>query len=121
MIMRNAKRCHRRSVCVCVCCVFACVCMCVCVFLFVYLVGGLVENELRQICNFFTFLQAIKKPSNYLLGNVVIRDLELFCEGQRFESRQFEYIKRCYLANADKLSNYYNCQHIGSRSSAFSW
>ena len=64
--MRNANRCHlsycyRRSVCVCVCvCLCVYVCVCVCVFLFVYLVGGLVENELRQICNFFTFLQAIK-------------------------------------------------------------
>ena len=99
MIMRNAKRfhlsyCYRRSVCVFVCVRVLCVCLCVyvcllvcvyvCVCLCVCLVGGLVENEWRQICHFFTFLQAIKKPSNYLLGNVVIRDLELFCEGQRF-------------------------------------
>ena len=42
---------------------------------------------------------------------VVAYDLDLFFEGQRFEFWPFGMIKRDYLANGDRQSKHYHCQH----------
>ena len=72
--------------------------VCVCVLTHTVSLAGVLVEKFRQ---FFTILVGHKKLSNDVFGDVVAHDLDLLFEGQRFESRQFWYIKRCYLANGD--------------------
>ena len=55
----------------------------------------------------FRYLVGHQKPSNDVFSDVVAHDLELFFEGQRFESRQFRLIKRGYLTKSDRYGKYY--------------
>ena len=66
--------------CLCVC---VCVCLCVCVFY-----NRCIGHTLAKIKNVKnTFIDFLHLSSNDVIAKIILRDLDLLFEGQRFEFR----------------------------------
>ena len=69
-------------VCACVCgCVRVCACVCVCVCVCAYL-------ELAQMC-YYDIYMCSYSPSNIVIGNVELCDLDIHFQGQTFSCYAF--------------------------------
>ena len=66
-----------------------------------------VKSRLEINPPLFHQLEGHTKPCKDLFGNVVTYDFDILSKGQRFELRQFLWIKRDYLASGDRMSKYY--------------